>query len=88
MIGGVTSRSPAAEAAGVEGGAVIKVRVSEKVAADHMGSERGGDNLIDEGLEPTGLEAGVVHAEGVLRGDVGRQRPTGGTEAAGGLGFL
>ena len=88
VVGDITCRAPAAEAAWVEGGAVVKMRVSEEVAADHMGRERGGDDLGDKGAEPGGLEAGVVDTEGVLRGDVGGQSPTGGAEAARGLGLL
>ena len=71
MVGGIACGAPAAEAAGVEGGAVIKVWVGEEVAADHMGGERGGADLIDKGLEPEGLEAGVVHSERIFWGDVG-----------------
>ena len=47
VIGGITCGAPTAEAAGMEGGAVVEMRVSEEVAADHMGRERGGAYLVD-----------------------------------------
>ena len=78
MIRVFSGWASAAEAARVEGGAVIQGRRGEEVASNPQGGKMLEADIIYQGLEPLGFQAGVVDTKRILRRKVRRQGPAGG----------